>query len=157
MRGQKRLVVRRNCFLPSRNQTIPARKKGPFCLEKPVLGRKSPFWPLKRAVSLTPHPSSRPAALAIDLRRHRLFAGCGNKLMVMLDYDTGKVAGSVPIAEGVDANAFDPGTQLAFASCGSGTTTSVSPFGEGWERVEGIEPFPLHVQNCVNSRETLYS
>ncbi len=30
---------------------------------------------------------------------------------------------SVPIGQGVDANAFDPGTQLAFASCGDGTTT----------------------------------
>ena len=30
---------------------------------------------------------------------------------------------TVPIGSGVDANAFDPGTQLAFASCGDGTTT----------------------------------
>ena len=80
------LVPAGNGLVPARNQTVPARKKGHFCLEKPVLGRKSPFWPLKGPFSLTPHPSSRPAALAIDLRRHRLFAGCGNKLMVMLDF-----------------------------------------------------------------------
>jgi YVTN family beta-propeller protein len=68
-------------------------------------------------------PGDTASGLAIDLKRHRLFAGCDNKLMVMLDYSTGKVVGSVPIAEGVDANAFDPDAQLAFASCGEGTTT----------------------------------
>jgi DNA-binding beta-propeller fold protein YncE len=29
----------------------------------------------------------------------------------------------VPIGDGVDANAFDPGTQYAFASCRNGTVT----------------------------------
>jgi hypothetical protein len=43
--------------------------------------------------------------------------------MMMLDSSSGKVVGSVPIGDGVDANAFDPGTQLAFASCGDGTVT----------------------------------
>ena len=61
--------------------------------------------------------------MAIDLEHHRLFLGCGNKLMVMLDSTSGKVVASVPIGRGVDANAFDPGTQLAFSSCGDGTVT----------------------------------
>ena len=43
--------------------------------------------------------------------------------MIMMDASNGKVAGSVPIGKRVDANAFDPGTQLAFASCGDGTVT----------------------------------
>jgi len=42
---------------------------------------------------------------------------------VMMDSTDGKVLASVPIGEGVDACRFDPGTQLAFASCGDGTTT----------------------------------
>jgi len=67
-------------------------------------------------------PGEGASGMAIDLKNHRLFLGAG-KLMVMLDYDTGKVAGSVPIGDGVDANAFDPATQLAFASCRDGTTT----------------------------------
>jgi hypothetical protein len=41
----------------------------------------------------------------------------------MMDSENGKVLASVPIGQGVDANAFDPETQLAFASCGDGTTT----------------------------------
>ncbi len=68
-------------------------------------------------------PGEGASGMAIDLAHHRLFLGCGNKMMVMLDTTNGKVVASVPIGEGVDANAFDPGTQLAFSSCGSGTVT----------------------------------
>ena len=67
-------------------------------------------------------PGEGASGMAIDLKNHRLFLGA-EKLMVLLDYDSGKVVGSVPIGDGVDANAFDPATQLAFASCGEGTTT----------------------------------
>jgi hypothetical protein len=49
--------------------------------------------------------------------------GCDNKMMVMMDSQTGKVVDHVTIGAGVDATAFDPGTQLAFASCGEGTVT----------------------------------
>jgi len=52
-----------------------------------------------------------------------LFAGCHNKMMVMVDIETGKVVANVPIGAGVDGCAFDDATQLAFASCGDGTTT----------------------------------
>lgn len=69
-------------------------------------------------------PGESASGMAIDVAHHRLFLGCDNKMMVMMDDTNGKVVGTVPIGDGVDANAFDPGTQLAFASCGeSGTTT----------------------------------
>jgi len=68
-------------------------------------------------------PGEESSGMAMDLAHQRLFIGCHNKLMVMMDSSTGKVVASVPIGQGVDANAFDPGTQLAFASCGDGTTT----------------------------------
>ena len=42
--------------------------------------------------------------------------------MVMLDTESGKVVANVPIAAGVDGCAFDDANQLAFASCGDGTT-----------------------------------
>ena len=68
-------------------------------------------------------PGESATGLAIDLAHHRLFAVCGNKLMVMMDSTTGKVLGSVPIGAGVDAAAFDPETGLVFASGGDGTLT----------------------------------
>ena len=68
-------------------------------------------------------PGEEASGLAIDLAHHRLFIGCSNNMMVMMDSTTGKVLGSVPIGEGVDANAFDPGTGYAFASSSDGTMT----------------------------------
>ncbi|HVC21247.1 MAG TPA: YncE family protein [Vicinamibacterales bacterium] len=68
-------------------------------------------------------PCEDPAGLAIDVAHHRLFAGCRNGLMAVIDYTTGKVVAHFPIGQGNDAARFDPGTQLAFASCGDGTIT----------------------------------
>ena len=68
-------------------------------------------------------PGEEASGMAIDVKNHRLFLGCHNKLMVMMDSTSGKALASVPIGDGVDADEFDPGTQLAFASCGDGTTT----------------------------------
>jgi outer membrane protein assembly factor BamB len=72
-------------------------------------------WPLA--------PCQEPSGLAIDRKNRRLFAGCDNKLMAVVNADSGKVITTVPIGEGVDANAFDPETGLAFASCGEGVLT----------------------------------
>src|SRR5437773_9778309 len=66
---------------------------------------------------------TEPTGMAFDRAHHRLFVGCSNKVMTMLDTGTGKVVATVPIGTGVDACAFDDSTQLAFASCGDGTTT----------------------------------
>jgi hypothetical protein len=68
-------------------------------------------------------PGEEPSGLAFDGRHHRLFIGCGNKLMLMLDTTSGKVVDKVPIGQGVDATKFDVRTQLAFSSCGDGTVT----------------------------------
>jgi DNA-binding beta-propeller fold protein YncE len=68
-------------------------------------------------------PGEEPSGMAFDAQNKRLFLGCGNKLMVMMDSETGKVVGSVPIGQGVDATKFDGGTKLVFCSCGDGTVT----------------------------------
>jgi hypothetical protein len=72
-------------------------------------------WPLA--------PCESPSGLAIDAANEILVVGCHNKLMTFVDGHTGKVLGTVPIGQGVDANRFDPGTGYAFASCGDGTLT----------------------------------
>ena len=68
-------------------------------------------------------PCQEPSGLAGDLKSRRLFAGCDNKMMAVINADNGKVVASVPIGEGVDANGFDPETNLAFASTGDGNLT----------------------------------
>jgi DNA-binding beta-propeller fold protein YncE len=74
-------------------------------------------WPLA--------PCEEPSGLAMDQKHRRLFAGCGNKMMAIVNADSGKVVTTVPIGQGVDANGFDPGTDLAFSSNGDGTLTVV--------------------------------
>jgi DNA-binding beta-propeller fold protein YncE len=67
-----------------------------------------------------------PSGLALDAKTRRLFVGCGNKAMPIVNADNGKVLATLPIGGGVDATAFDDGTGLAFASCGEGVLTVVS-------------------------------
>ena len=74
-------------------------------------------WPLA--------PCEEPSGLSIDREHRRLFAGCDNKMMAVVDADSGKVLATPAIGDGVDATAFDPGTGLAFASCGEGVLTVV--------------------------------
>ncbi|MGB8010944.1 MAG: YncE family protein [Terriglobales bacterium] len=66
-----------------------------------------------------------PTGLAIDRKNRRLFAGCGNKKMAIVDADSGKVVASPAIGEGCDATAFDSDLGIAFASAGDGTITVI--------------------------------
>lgn len=66
-----------------------------------------------------------PSGLAIDAARGYLFPACDNKVMAVVDASSGKVLGTAPIGEGVDGADFDPGTDLAFASCGEGVLSLV--------------------------------
>ena len=114
--------------------TIPLPGKPEFAVEDPKAGRiydniedKNEVvvidanehkvintWPIE--------PGESASGLAIDREHHRLFLGCDNKMMVMMDSTSGKVIDKVTIGEGVDANAFDPKTQFAFASSRETTT-----------------------------------
>ncbi len=67
-------------------------------------------WPLA--------PCESPSGMAMDTKTRRIFSGCENKMMSVMNADTGKVVATVPIGEGVDATWFDPGTKTVFDSCG---------------------------------------
>lgn len=84
-------------------------------------------------------PGEGGSGMAIDVKHHRLFIGCHNQKMVMMDSANGKVLATVPIGSGVDANAFDPGTQFAFASCGDGTTTIAHEDGDQLTIVQTLQ------------------
>src|ERR1700689_4317136 len=73
-------------------------------------------WPLA--------PCESPTGLSIDRKNRRLFVGC-EKMMAVVNADTGKVLATPAIGDGVDATTFDDGTGLAFASCGEGVLTVV--------------------------------
>ena len=74
-------------------------------------------WPLA--------PCESPSGLSMDRKNRRLFVGCDNKMMAVVNADTGKILSTPAIGDGVDATAFDDETGLAFASCGEGVLTVV--------------------------------
>lgn len=78
----------------------------------------SKTWPLA--------PCDGPSGLAIDVVHHRLFVGCSNKLMTVVDAQTGAIVTTVPIGDGSDAIAFDAGTQRVFSSNGGDGTVTVA-------------------------------
>lgn len=73
-------------------------------------------WPLA--------PCEGPSGLSMDRKNRRLFSGC-DKLMAVVDADSGKLVSSLPICDGVDATAYDQQTKLAFASCHDGKLTVI--------------------------------
>jgi DNA-binding beta-propeller fold protein YncE len=80
------------------------------------------------ALKLTDHwpvaPAEHPTGLALDARRHRLFSTGGNQKMAMVDSQTGKLLGTVPIGRGVDGCEFDP--KLGVAVCANGADGTVT-------------------------------
>ena len=80
---------------------------------------------LKVENTWTVAPGESPSGLAIDLKNHRLFSVCENKMMVVVDYETGKIITTLKIGEGVDGVSFDPGLNRAYSSNGEGTMTVV--------------------------------
>jgi DNA-binding beta-propeller fold protein YncE len=71
-------------------------------------------------------PCETPTGLGFDGKHRRLFAGCeGNRMMVVVDADSGKVITHLPIGDRVDGADYDPGTGDIFASCADGTLTVI--------------------------------
>jgi DNA-binding beta-propeller fold protein YncE len=74
-------------------------------------------WPLA--------PCKEPSGLAMDIKTRRLFVGCDEKIMAVVNADTGKIVTTLPTGEGTDANGFDPATGFAFSSNGQDGTLTV--------------------------------
>lgn len=70
-------------------------------------------------------PGESPSGLSIDRKTHRLFAGCDNKMLVVLNAENGKVVATPAIGNGCDGTAFDPGLNYAYSSNGGDGTLTV--------------------------------
>ena len=74
-------------------------------------------WPLE--------PGKDPSGLAIDRNSMRLFVGCGNKMLIVVNAVNGKVVTSLPIGDECDAVGFDPNFHMVYSSNGEGTLTVI--------------------------------
>ena len=68
----------------------------------------------------------RPHGIAIDPKTHRVFATCANKVMVVLDADTGRNIATLPIGAMNDGAVFDPVRKRVISANGEGTLTVVA-------------------------------
>ena len=66
-----------------------------------------------------------PHGLALDTATHRLFMGCTNSLLVVMNAENGGVVAKLPIGRGSDAVAYDPTRHRVFSSNGLDGTVSV--------------------------------
>jgi DNA-binding beta-propeller fold protein YncE len=92
-------------------------------------------WPLA--------PGESPSGLSMDVKNNRLFSGCRNKLLVVMNAKTGKVIQTLPIGDHVDGAYFDPESGNVFVSCGDGTLTIIhedSP--DKYTLVENVQTQP---------------
>ena len=96
-----------------------------------VLGR----WPVA--------PGEGPSGLALDAKHRRLFSVCGNRTLVVMSADDGRVVATLPIGQGVDAVVYDGAHGLVLASNGEGTMTVVQQ--------DGADRYTV-VENAVTER-----
>jgi DNA-binding beta-propeller fold protein YncE len=68
-------------------------------------------------------PGKTPTGLSMDPEKGRLFIGCRNQKLIVMDVKDGSILADLPIGKGVDATAFNAGT--AWASCGDGTLSAI--------------------------------
>ena len=90
--------------------------KSKLCMINPLTMKVEQTWSIA--------PGEEPSGLAIDNKTHRLFS-VTDKLMVILDANTGKVITTLPIGDMVDGVSFDPVKKRAYSSNGDGTMTVV--------------------------------
>jgi len=84
-------------------------------------------WPLA--------PAEEPTGLAFDKTTNRLFAGCGNKFLIVVNAANGAIVDKLSIGDGCDGVGFDVDSKNIFTSNGEGT---MSVFHE--KSADKIEP-----------------
>ncbi|HJP63522.1 MAG TPA: YncE family protein [Mucilaginibacter sp.] len=70
-------------------------------------------------------PGKSASGLAIDRKTMRLFAGCDNRILVVMNATNGKVVNTLPIGDECDAVGFDIKLKTVYSSNGDGTLTII--------------------------------
>ncbi|MGO9437782.1 MAG: YncE family protein [Terracidiphilus sp.] len=86
---------------------------------------------------------TEPTGLAIDVESARLFSGCHNGVLVVVDANSGRNIQKVPIGQGVDAVAFDPAIHTVFTSNKEGTISVVRQLNaDEYQNLETVQTLP---------------
>jgi YVTN family beta-propeller protein len=70
-------------------------------------------------------PGEGPTGLALDAADHRLFSATGNRKLIVMDAETGKIVSVLPIGAGCDGAGYDPGLKRVYTANSIGTMTVI--------------------------------
>lgn len=70
-------------------------------------------------------PGKGASGLAIDRATMRLFAGCDNHMLIVMDANNGRIITHLPIGDECDAVGFDKKLKTVYSSNGEGTLTII--------------------------------
>lgn len=99
-------------------------------------------------------PGESPSGLSIDRKTKRLFAGCDNKMLIVLNAENGSVISTPAIGDGCDGTAFDPALNYVYSSNGEGTLTVIKEVSKDkYEVVENV-PTKRGARTLVVDHET---
>jgi YVTN family beta-propeller protein len=87
-------------------------------------------------------PGEGPTGLALDAAHHRLFSTAGNRKLIVMDTETGKVVAVLPIGAGVDGAGYDPFLRRVYTANGLGSMTVIQQDSPDAYRV--LEDAPTH-------------
>jgi YVTN family beta-propeller protein len=87
-------------------------------------------------------PGEGPTGLALDAAHHRLFSTAGNRKLIVMDTETGKIVAVLPIGLGVDGAGYDPVLRRVYTANGLGTMTVIQQDSPDTYRV--LEDAPTH-------------
>lgn len=90
-----------------------------------------------------------PAPLAFDPANRVLFSGCGNKVMMVTDADSGKVLTSVPIGSDPDGIVFDAAKKRLFVANRDGSWTVIDQLGKDRYSVSQSLPIDQYAKTAA--------
>jgi DNA-binding beta-propeller fold protein YncE len=94
---------------------VALKDKGAVARVDPQKLTVGPIWPVADC--------ERPSGLALDKKSHRLFVGCRNLMLYVVDSDKGRVITQFSAGENIGSVAFDPASRVIFVSSEDGLIT----------------------------------
>lgn len=92
---------------------------------------------------------TKPITIALDQQHERIFIGCRNQTLLVLDSTSGKTMASLKIGKWVDDTVYDPIRRRIFACCGDGTLTVIRQDSPDSYKVEEVVPTELGVHTSA--------
>jgi DNA-binding beta-propeller fold protein YncE len=108
-------------------------------------------WPLA--------PQTKPTTIALDQPHDRVFIGCRNQTLLVLDGTSGKELASLKIGKWVDDTVYDPVRRRIFVCCGDGTLTVIRQDSPDSYKVEEVVPTEVGVHTIAfdTATNTIYA